>query len=245
MKKIITSLFLTVAIFSYGQNEIKVVEKKMTMGKVSLNVIEVKIGDDQENIKKSFTRYCKDNLDIKLKGKGKNRLIAEKVIAPSFTEKTGDLMAMITQEGQNSKLAVGYFMGYDISINNEDYPEETKRLKEFVRRYAIYHESLYYKEILVENQKRLDNLNADLKKKEKEIKSLTKRTQKNNKAISKENDSNKKFDLSNQNIANRSRIELLNNMVVTLRAEIDNVNSVIESAKDSLRKLESQSYQSE
>ena len=134
---------------------------------------------------------------------------------------------------------------YDLSINKNDYPEETAKLKEFVRRYAIYHESLYYQEILEENQKRLDELNADLKKNEKEIKSLTKRTNKNDKVISKETDSNKKFDLSNQNIANRSRIELLNNMIVTLRAKIENVNKVVESTKDSLRKLESQSYQSE
>lgn len=215
------------------------------MGKVSLIAVEVKIGDNQDNVKKSFTEYCKDNLDIKLKSKGKNRLFAEKVSAPSFTDKTGDFMAMITQEGQNCRLAVGYFIGYDLSINSEEYPEEAARLKEFVRRYAIYHESLYYHNILNENLERLEKLNDDLKENQKEIKSLTKRAQKNDKAISKENDSHKKFDLSNQNIANRSRIELLNNIAVTLKAEIENINGAIETTKDSLRKLESQTYQSE
>lgn len=244
MKK---SLILLLAIFSvviaYGQDPVNLFEREITIGKRTLTVWEVSVGNNPETVRKSFIKYCKENLKTKVKSVGKNRMIAEKVDIPIIIDKTGDLRAMSYQNGQASKIAVGFTIGYDLSLNSRNYPIEMARLKEFVRRYVIYHESQYFLEILDENQSRLDELIKNLKNDQKEIKGLTRRIKKIDKTVSKEKNPNKKFDLSNQNIANRARIQAMNDIIVNLKIEIVKINSVVEKSKGSLQRLESQTYE--
>lgn len=242
MKKLVILLFLFNTFEGYAQDKIEVVEKDITMGKKALTAFVFNVGHNPQTVKKSFARYCKDHLKIKIKSEGKDRLVAAKVNIPAISDKTGDLRAMVFQENKIPKMAVGFTVGYDLFINSKAYPQEAARLKEFVRKYAIYHESKYFYEILDENQRRLDDLVKNLENSEKEVKSLTSRIRKIDKTIRKEQDPNKKFDLDNQNIANRARVQAVSDIVVNLKAEIVKMDALVEKTKVSLKKLESQTY---
>lgn len=229
--------------FIVAQDRVSVDEKEMKIGKNTLNVFVSTVGTDPEIVRKSFIRYVKQNLMVKLKHEGKNRMIAEKVKIPSFTDKTGDLIAKSYHEGNRAYLAVGFSMGYDLAINKNDHIDEAKKIEEFLFKYVIYHETNYFKDILKENQKRLNELVKTLGENEKEMKNLLSRIKKIDKSISKEKDPNTKFELSNENIANRARIQAINDITINLSNEIQKVNSNIENMNNSLNNLESQTIE--
>ena len=228
---------------AFGQEKIYVEERPIMMGKQHVNAFLVKVHHNPKTLNKSFTRYAKETLKVKMKRGGKGQLVAEKVDNPTVSSKKGDLRTLVYKEGNVVKLAVAFIIGYDLALESSAYPEEAIKFKEFVRRYGIYHESNYFKEILSDNQKRLNELTKRLKNNQKEVKRIAKRMKKIDRSLIKEKDENKRFDLTNQNVENQSKLQATNNVISNLKIEIIKFDNAINTAKGSLQKLGSQAYE--
>ena len=88
-----------------------------------------------DDVNKSFTKFAKDQLDIKLKDKGSHYL-AKEVTINQITDKRGDLIVHTYNHDNRVSLNIGFKLGYDVYLTSTKYPEEYAKLKEFLEFYV-------------------------------------------------------------------------------------------------------------
>jgi prefoldin subunit 5 len=143
---------------------------------------------DLEEALNDLKDYCKDRSDVKLKKEGDNLFIAEKISLPTIATKRGDLIGYCYITEQYYAMAIIFKMGYDISLNSQDWKPEMENLRNYAKAFMAYHYEQSY-------ARRLKILEKDLKDQEKErdqnegkINNLTDKINNLSKKIGKETD---------------------------------------------------------
>lgn len=200
------------------------------------------VGYYPDIIKKSYSKYCKERLQLKPQHKKSTLMVVKSIDNPIIGNTMGDLKATILTIDGQLKVGLCYRLGYHLSVNSTDNPEESEKIRDFLKKYVVYHESIYFQQMLEENTRRLKELIKSLQESQKEIKTLSKRIEKIEHKISKEQDEDEKFDLDTENYANRARVQAVNDIITNLKTEILKFNSAAEKAKSDLIQLEGQVY---
>ncbi len=191
--------------------------------------------------KKVFDDYMKDNFDVKVKKDGKEELSAKEVVMASVSPKSGDLVARFYEDGSGQpKFAIGFLLGYEISLNSTEHSSEMKKLEDVVRGYLTTYISKYYTDLIDDDMKKLKGMNSDLSSNEKEISKLTKKIESNEKDILDPKKEDKVLDLKNENIHNKSRIESLTAVNENLTVEINRLDEVLKKSRMEKEALESE-----
>ncbi len=178
--------------------------------------------------KKVFADYMKDNFDVKLKKNGKEEFSAKEVVMASISSKSGDLVGRFYEDGSGQpKFAIGFLLGYEVSLNSTEHSSEMKKLEEAVKGFLTTYVSKYYTDLIEDDMKKLKGLNSDLSSNEKEISKLTKKIESNEKDILDPKKADKAMELKNDNIHNKSRIESLTAVNENLTLEINRLDEVL------------------
>ncbi len=216
------------------------VERKVPMDKGEANAWVMQVDEPLDDLMKSFDKYAKSQWDVKMKKAGKDMLVAKESTIAAISDKQGDLKAKFyTADGQNT-LAVAFMPGYDVSLNTYDNEEGMDNLKKFVKNFVKTFKSDQIQATIVQDEKRLKDLQSDLKKDERDYQSLNKKISGNESDIEKGKDKDKAFDLKNENIENRARLAALDEIMTNVKEEINKVRNLISDHRTALGSLEEQ-----
>ncbi len=203
MKKhyILFIILVTIASFSMKAQTLKTEITQIKFDGKERSCIEAKVDPEPKPLKKSWAKYLKKNYDIKLKGIGwfsnKDLLKAEDVIMKPVFEKRMNLYTEIIESGNGSVMKVFASYGYDIFIDQANYPKEFEELKTILNHFLMEHLNDYYTDEVKATTKRIKSLS-------KEKKSLLRSIEKNNKKIK-----NASEEIAEQNTMTKSSNEEL------------------------------------
>jgi hypothetical protein len=142
--------------------------------------IMVHLDPKTKSLKKSWVKFLKDEYDFKLKGAGwfrnKDVLYADEVVVKRLSSKQMDFYTRVVEDENYSEMQVFISFGYDIYVNEAEYPNEFNAMNEMLVAFLKYHLPHYYSEEMKTATKRVNTLN-------KEINSLRKDIDKNNRDI--------------------------------------------------------------
>ncbi len=229
---IFTILFGFMISPSLSAQDFSITERKMSFGSEAYESLVVNITNPDE-AKASVEKYAKDKLGLKLKKDGRDVLMADKISLPTIIpSKRGDLLVAFT----DAQMSFAFRMGYDFILNGQEYEDEMYRFKQLVND-VLFH---YYS----------DGLNAQIEKKERQIKDFEKEIskntreseklgrdiQKNNKKIGKADESDR-IGMENESIDAQNRQAAIADINANLQNEIRKLTDEINTIRQSINTL--------
>ena len=180
----LTLLFIFSIFISFGQNITPAKAYVQFDGK-SRASLDVVVDAEPKALKKAWRDFLKEHYDFKLSGIGlfsnKDILTAEEVVVPSISSDAMDFYTKIVSEQDGTRMSVFAAHGYDIYVNEEEYPKEFAKMKHMMSDFLDQYITQMYADRIEVLEKDLDDLvgeEADLKKSiqsnKEEIKSLEK-----------------------------------------------------------------------
>ena len=143
---------------------------------------------EPKTLKKAWKDYLKDNHDVKLDGIGflanKDMLSEEEVVIKAISSKKMNIYTQVLAADDNgSQMKVFGSFGYDIYINQKNYPTEYASLRNIVESFIKEYIPKYYTEIIKDTEDKVKDLRKEDEKLEKDIKKAKKDIQELNKDI--------------------------------------------------------------
>lgn len=174
MKKIIFIAIYLITIQAYSQTSIQPLNTFIDFDEAQRPCLQVNLDPEPKELKYAWRDYLKDNYDFKLKGIGflsnRDLLSAEKVTINQISSKVIDFYTHIVEDENGSEMKVFARHGYDIFINQENYPNEYLAIREILDSFMKYYLPKYYQEGLSETEKRMKELTNERNDLEEEIK---------------------------------------------------------------------------
>ena len=194
-----------------------------------------------DELRKEFRRYAKDRLDVKTKKSGRDMIVAEEATIARFSPQTGDLKARFYTEGNETKVAVAFMPGYDISLNSDENPDGMESMRQFAKNFVKHYKSEQLTERLEDREKRKKSIESDYKKNEREYRKLEKNISKVEKKMnSSKTEESEKFELKNEKIEDEARMMALDEVMANQQEEIQEVDGLIQEVRADLGSLETQ-----
>lgn len=238
MKKIYILLVSTLITSMLNAQNITLQETKKQYGDENYSSWVAEVEEvDADFARKSFSRYAKEQLDLKMHKHLKNGLIAKEVkITQVYPSRRADLVANFNEQGESSELAISFVMGYDIILNSEDNPAEMQNFRLLASDiiFNIYQD--YYEQQIKDLETEKKEINKKIAKNDRTKKSLTKKIQKNQKAMNQEGQVNQ-VELEADNIGYQANITAIEEMNQRLRDEISKLDEHIKQFLNKVRTL--------
>lgn len=194
-------------------------ETEVLIDGVTTNVMQTTLKGSFKDVNKSFTKFAKKQLDIRLKDK-RTHYLAKEVTINQITDKRGDLIMHSYNDDHQVTLSVGFQLGYDVYLNSEKYPDEFKKLTEFLE-FFVYQ---YYNDYL---PKLLKDQSKELKALEKEKKDAEKQISKSDKKIKKAKSVIKRSSSKLKRLEKKDATEKITTKMASLQEKIKEAKSVI------------------
>lgn len=170
---------------------------------------------------KDLDDFCKERSDVRMKKDGDNMVMAEKVSLPAISTKRGDLIGYGYTSGTENVLALVYRLGYDISLNSEDYESEMEHFHTYARQFMSYHYEQAYDRRMEEIDKEAKEVEKEMDRTEKDIAQFTRKIENNDKKIEKETEEAKLNEYNTENSLFESNIQQLNNQLPPLQSKLE------------------------
>lgn len=237
--KILASLAIIFCINSLTAQVVEINEEKVLIEKKMTPSWVFEVNEEPELIRKLFIDYTSDILGLNSKKKNNKSVLIEQSIVPGISDKSGDLW-LVFNTNDIVRASIAFFLGYDIAINSEDYPEEMEGMKDFTLDFIVYYKTIIVTEKIEDNSKRLEALKKSLLKQQNTGNELSKQIAKTEKKLLKESDEAKRFELNNENIERKSKISATNQIIENTKDEINSVTGVLKSLNDDLTRIKMQ-----
>jgi prefoldin subunit 5 len=183
------------------------------------------VTNDLEEALKDLDDYIKDRSDIRMKRDGKEMIIAEKVSLPAIARNRGDLIGYGYITDSYYAIAIIFRLGYDISINSEEYPTEMDNFHTYARQYMSYHYEQAYDRRIEAIEDEIKDLEKEKEKYEKDINSMTRRIGNISERIEKETDESKLSEMRMEVSTLEGDIENVQNMIPDLDSKLEELNT--------------------
>ncbi|MGB3850940.1 MAG: hypothetical protein WA958_13295 [Tunicatimonas sp.] len=242
MKKLLLIASTCLVISQVNAQRYAASEQEVSMDKSMVNAWVIATGDDEpvKDLRKSYARYAKDQLDVKAKKDGRDMVVSKEASVPRISSNVGDLKAKFFSEGQQTLMAVAFMPGYDQSLNTLDNPTEMENLRRFAKDFVKHYQTEKLTAQLEDQEKRQKTLESNYKKNQREHKKLNKNLDKIAKKLnSDKTDDTKKFELENDKIADEARIMALDEIMANQNQEIEAVERSIQDFRSKIGELES------
>lgn len=210
------------------------------MDKSATNAWVISAGEEPiDDLRKSFARYAKDQLDVKAKKDGRDMLVAKEASIPRISSNVGDLKAKFFTEGQQTLIAVAFMPGYDQSLNTLDNSGEMDNLRRFTKDFVKHYQTEKLTAQLEDQEKRQKSLESNYKKNQREHKKLSKNLDKIAKKLNSEKtDEAKKFELNNEKIGDEARLAALDEIMANQTQEISVAEQSVQNFRAEIGELE-------
>lgn len=183
MKTITSILIIVLSVVSYFTAQAQSMNPKKSTIEYNENMrpcIVVNLDPGTKKLKKAWVKFLKKEYSLKLKGIGgfsnKDLLSAEEVVIDRLSSKQLDFYTNILEDENGSEMKVFVSLGYDIYINEKDYPDEFRNMNEMLTSFLKQYLPQYYNNLISISADRVKDIN-------KEINSLTNEIEKNNLSI--------------------------------------------------------------
>jgi peptidoglycan hydrolase CwlO-like protein len=227
MKKIITlgiaAMLLIPAL--HGQMHLFLEEQEIAYDDSKLKAWVMPVTNNLEEALKDLDDYIKDRSNIRMKKDGKEVLVAEKVSLPAIAKKRGDLIGYGYITDSYYAIAIIFRMGYDISLNSEEYGEEMENFHTYARQFMSYHYEQAYDRRMDAIDDEIKDLEKEKDKHQKDIDSMTKRIGNINGRIEKETDEFKADEMRTEITTLEADIESLQNMIPDLDSRLEELHA--------------------
>jgi len=100
---------------------------------------EMAVTGSPDDVLSNFKTFLAKNYKAKTKSK-KNMLEGKAVTLKGVLEKTGDILVSFDQVGESTLIKFAYALGYDIYLNENDYPEDFQKLNLVLDRFYLFQE---------------------------------------------------------------------------------------------------------
>ncbi len=191
------------------------------------------INDDQLILKEG-RKFIKKNLKVNMKKKGKQMMQAKEATINSISPKRGDLTFVMLKENGQDKLALAYALGYDIFINDEEYPAEAANLKNLLRGFLTEYYKTHFEKQLREEEKKLKKLTRQLSANQRQQRGIQKDIEKNRKKSGKEKFQDQKPALENDTVKLQAKADTLLQEAEQLKTAIANTQREIDVARSNI-----------
>ena len=153
------------------------------------NCLSVKLDPDPKTLKKAWVNFLKKEYALQLKGFGwftnKDLLYKEEVTIKKLSPKIMDFYTQIVEDENGSEMKVFASFGYDVYINEEEYPMEYNAMNEMMVAFLKKYLPEYYNKKVNQSMKSVKGLNKDIVNLKENIKDNQDRIKKLNKEIEK------------------------------------------------------------
>lgn len=168
MKTTKTIIFLLISLIAMqvsAQISIQPFDSTIDFDKARRPCLQVNLDPEPKTLKNAWKDYLKDNYDFKLKGIGflsnKDLLSAEAITVKQISSDAMDFYTHIVEDENGSEMKVFARHGYDIYINDKDYPNEYKVLREILESFIKYYLPIYYNTRLDDIEERVSDLTEE------------------------------------------------------------------------------------
>ena len=233
MKYLIVLLILSLPKWGNSQN-LFLIEDEVMDDDTKVTALIIRSTDDFDEAMDNFKDFVKDKHDLKVKKENNQTYMIEAVELPHLSIKRGDLKIYLKQTDSTKIMAFSFRLGYDISINSEEYPEEMTEFKKFVLDYMEYNNHEHYMATIEEKSKLLDKSVKELRQNEDKIGSLQKKVGSLDNKYQKETDESKKTDIASDKNSLENEIETLTNQLPELRESVSEQEEVISGLKEEM-----------
>jgi len=212
MMKNVIFIFFLFLLTSSGFSQGKIPQdEKVVHDKVSKSCLAVLVDPSSDELKDAWVEYLAKNHSLKLKGTGfltnKDVLTAKGVVVTDVSLKTMDFYTEIIEvEGKTSMKLFAAF-GYDIYINDTDYPAEYAALKKIMTTFLNQYIPAYYNDKLEFHTKEVSGLTKDQGKLNKSIEKNTKNIDKMTSKIEKMTSENEKSKTKLEEVKTQLKVE--------------------------------------
>lgn len=215
-------------------------EERVQMDKATASAWVVTADDEPiDELRKSFARYTREQLDVKAKKDGRDMMVAKEASIPRIASHPGDLMAKFFREGEETIIAVAFMPGYDISLSTSENPDEMENLRKFTKNFVKYYKTEKLTAQIEDQEKRKKSIESNYKKNEREYKKLQKNLSKIDKKMDVDKtEESKKFELKNEKIEDEARIMALDEVMANQKREIDEVEGLAQESRSEISHLE-------
>ncbi len=209
-KFIIVAITFLLSCLSFGQSIVPQ-DAKVIHDKVSKPCLSIVVDPSTDELKDAWEDYLAKNHSLKLKGTGfltnKDVLTAKGVVVTDVSLKTMDFYSEIIEvEGKTSMKLFAAF-GYDIYINNADYPTEYAALKKIMTTFLNQYIPAYYNDKIELHTKEVSGLTKDQGKLNKSIEKNKKNIDKMTSKIEKMTSENEKSDKKLEEVETKLKAE--------------------------------------
>jgi hypothetical protein len=168
--------------------------------------------------KDSYEAFMKEFFKAKTDKRGKNILVAEKVLIPELSNLRMDQRTLFSVETGGTAVSFTFSPGHDIHFSRDQHDEEFSKAESFTKGFARYHYKRFYNE-------KLKSIEEKIKSKESDVASNYKKADRNTKSIA--DNSKSGGDVKSKNDK--------------LQREIDGLTEVNSKMKDEIAGLEDES----
>jgi flagellar biosynthesis chaperone FliJ len=213
--------------FSFSQT-LRVEERKVkTEESAEVSSWTAIIDQDVDFCRDSYDAFIKEFLKTKTDKRGKNVLVAVKVVIPELTNLRIDQRAIFGTETGGTSVSFTFSPGYDVHFSNDSYADEFSKAEAFTKNFVRYHYKRFYNDQLKSLQETLDSKKNEIASNEKKIDRNDKTLQGYQKSGG---DATKSDNLKREN-------DNLNAANSKLKVEMDKIEEEIEQIKERLNKV--------
>ncbi len=134
----------------------------------------LKLDPEPKMLKNAWINFLEKEYDFKLKGMGwfsnKDLLHAEEVTILKLSSRKMDFYTHVVEDENGSEMKVFASLGYDIYLNEENYPVEFKALNEMMLSFLKQYLPEYYNHKIEETSERVVSLTKEIKSLNEDIK---------------------------------------------------------------------------
>lgn len=233
MKYLITVIVLCFPKWGNTQ-QLFLIEDQVTTDDTKVSALLIKTTNDFDEAIDNYKKYVKEEYDLKVKKNNSTTYMIEMVELPHLSVRRGDLYNYLYQTDSANIMAFSFRLGYDISINTEEYPQEMQEFRKFIVGYMEYHYHAHYMKLIDEQRKIMDQAVKELRQNENKISSIHKKASSLDKKYQKETDELKKSEISSEKATLESEVEILTEKLPKQRQKVSDLEEVISIFKEEL-----------
>lgn len=118
---------------------------------------------DRKDLQDAWSDFMKDNYDVRLKRSGSLR-VAPEIHLPDVTNKMVTLYSLVNEKAPEAGLTVAVSVNRYEYISPKEYPEESEKIKTFLKRFVKYYQLRIVESELEKIQDVHDDVQSDLEK---------------------------------------------------------------------------------
>jgi hypothetical protein len=220
-KKLTLLLSLCLALCPLFAQQLKVVERKIK-NEEGIDMLSWTAVLDQniDYCKDSYEAFMKEFFKAKTDKRGKNILVAEKVLIPELSNLRMDQRTLFSLETGGTAVSFTFSPGHDIHFSRDQHDEEFAKAESFTKGFVRYHYKRFYGE-------KLKSIEEKVKSKSSDVASNSKKIDRNTKSIA--DNSKSGGDVKSKNDKLQKEIDALTEASSKLKDEISSLED--ESAK--------------